>query len=41
MPRPVTEKRVEMIIQSEVRETGTDTCHMMSLLGVVEKNAYK
>ena len=41
MSSPASEKKLEMIIPSEVRETGTDTCHMMSLLGVVEKNAYK
>ena len=26
-----------MIIPREVRGTGTDTCHMISLLGVIEK----
>ena len=26
-----------MIIQSEVRETGTDKCHIISLLGAIEK----
>ena len=36
MPSPVTEKKLEMIIQSEVRETGTGK-HMISLLGVIEK----
>ena len=35
MPRPVTEKKVEMIIRSEVRETETDKHHMISLLGVI------
>ena len=37
MPSPVTEKKLEMIIQSEVRETGTDKHHMISLLSVIEK----
>ena len=32
MPSPVTEKKVEMIIRSEVRETETDKHHMISLL---------
>ena len=30
-----TEKKVEMIIPSEVRETETDKHHMISLLGVI------
>ena len=37
MPSLTTEKNVEMIIQSEVRQTGTDK-YMMSLQGVI-KNA--
>ena len=32
MPSPVTEKKVEMIIRSELRETETDKHHMISLL---------
>ena len=35
MPRPVTEKKVEMIIRSKVTETETDKHHMISLLGVI------
>ena len=35
-----TGKKVDMIIPSEVRGTGTDKCHIISLLGVI-KNGYK
>ena len=33
IPSPATEKKVKMIIPREVKETGTDKYHMMSLLG--------
>ena len=35
MSSPVTEKKLEIIIQSEVRDTGADKHHMISLLGVI------
>ena len=35
MSSPVTEKKLEIIVQSEVRETVTDKHHMISLLGVI------
>ena len=35
IPSPATEKNVKMIIPREVRETGTDKQHMISLLGVI------
>ena len=34
---PASGKKLEMIIPSEVRKTRTDMCHMISLLGVIEK----
>ena len=37
MSSPAAGKNIEMIIPSEVRETGTDKCHMIPLLGVIEK----
>ena len=35
MSSPASEKKLEMIIPSEVRETDTDKHHMISLLGVI------
>ena len=40
LPSPAAGKTLEMIIPSEVRGTGTDKCHIISLLGVI-KNGYK
>ena len=37
LPSPASGKKLEMIIPSEVRKTRTDMCHMISLLGVIEK----
>ena len=37
MSSPVTEKKLEIIVQSEVRETVTDKHHMISLLGIIKK----
>ena len=37
LPSPAAGKTLAMIIPREVRGTGTDTCHMISLLGVIEK----
>ena len=37
LPSPAAGKTLVMIIPREVRGTGTDMCHMISLLGVIEK----
>ena len=34
MPNPASEKKIEMIIPSEVRETRKDKYHMTSFLGI-------
>ena len=35
MQSPATEKKVDMVIPSEVRETGSYKYHMISLLGII------